>query len=582
MVGCSGETLVAPVPRGGDGGADADAARPEDAGCTVPYPAGPYGRGVTERVADLAFDAFVGAGAARSFSLHELYEPCAARPHLVVLRIGAGFCGTCRWHAANDALLAKGFGERLRVVDVLVSDEDNMLAGVAVAERWRALTAGPDVVAADPQMRLVATREPLPAYVLVTAKTMQIVARVSNPPPEELEWHVAAALATMDQQPAPPPPVVSREDGRFSKDQWALLHEMTLPGAPPPDPTNAKADDPAAAALGAALFSDASLSPSGTVSCATCHDPKKDFTDGLPQSVGVATGDRNAPSVLLAAHARWQFWDGRADTLWMQAAGPVEDGKEMASSRLFVAHRIAASRKAAYEAVWGPLPPLSDGSRFPPSGKPGDPAWTQMATGDQELVTRVHVNVAKSIAAFERTLRVAPNALDAYVAGDLGALSPPQKDGLAAFFAAGCAQCHWGPRLTDDAFHDVRFPTGRQDQAADTGWRDGILRLMTSELHAGTPWSDAPQVRFSHLAPVSFTLGTMKTPPLRGVASTAPYGHGGTLATLGDVLELYAEPGLPDSDPRATGQLEPWLPKIAPDDRDMILPFLRVLEAHAQ
>ena len=548
----------------------------------MPYPAGPAGAVVGEFVPDLVVDAVVGAGPPRTFALHELFEPCAPRPHLLVLRVGAGFCGPCRWHAAHDALLAKSFGARLRVVDVLVTDEDNMLAGASVAERWRARVAGPDIVAADPRMRLVVAREPLPAYVLVAADTMRVTTRVSNPPPELLDWYVASALAAMDHLPPPPAPSVAKVDGVFTQDQWGLLMEMTLPGAPPPDPTNAKADDPGAAALGAELFFDASLSPSGTVSCATCHDPRKDFTDGLPQSVGVATGDRNAPSVLLSAHSRWQFWDGRADTLWMQAAGPMEDMKEMASSRLFVAHRVAASRKAAYEAVWGPLPPLEDGTRFPPSGKPGDPAWAQMTQGDRDLVTRVYVNVAKSIAAFERTLRVAPNALDAYVAGNPAALTQAEKRGLAAFFAAGCAQCHWGPRLTDDAFHGVRFPTGRRDGAADTGWRDGILQLMTSEFHAGTPWSDAPQVRFSHLAPVSFTLGTMKTPPLRGVTSTAPYGHGGTLATLRDVLEVYAEPGLPETDLRATGVVEPWLPRIAPHDRDAILPFLGVLDAHAQ
>src|SRR6185436_19313209 len=180
---------------------------------------------------------------------------------------------------------------------------------------------------------------------------------------------------------------------------------------------------------------------------------------GRATSQGVAVGDRNAPSVLFAAHARWQFWDGRADTLWMQALGPFENEKEFGSSRLFVAHAVFERHAAAYEALFGPLPPLSDTARFPASGKPGDATFSGMAAADQALVTRVYVNVGKAIAAYERTLRARPNRLDAYLGGDLSALTVEEKAGLKTFFGAGCIQCHWGPRLTDDAFHVLRFPT---------------------------------------------------------------------------------------------------------------------------
>ncbi len=76
--------------------------------------------------------------------------------------------------------------------------------------------------------------------------------------------------------------------------------------------------------------------------------------------------------------------------------------------------------------------------------------------------------------------------------GDLAALTAPQKRGLAAFLQNGCAQCHWGPRLTDDAFHVLRFPTGRQDHAPDQGREDGLLKLAASDLTASSPWSDSP------------------------------------------------------------------------------------------
>lgn len=105
---------------------------------------------------------------------------------------------------------------------------------------------------------------------------------------------------------------------------------MTLPGAPPADRTNAVADEPAAAALGKALFEDAGLSPSGAVAR---HVPrsKTQLSDARPIAVGVAEGTaRRTPRIALAAFSRWQGWDGKADTLWAQALGPLESEVEMA------------------------------------------------------------------------------------------------------------------------------------------------------------------------------------------------------------------------------------------------------------
>ncbi len=334
--------------------------------------------------------------------------------------------------------------------------------------------------------------------------------------------------------------------------------------------------------LGKTLFSDTALSPSGTVSCATCHDPTKTFSDGLSQAMGVTKGDRNSPAIALASHARWQFWDGRADTLWMQALGPFENPKEFASSRLFVAHRIAAGYAADYATVFSkyPLPDLADTTRFPLAGKPGEPSWQGMTTADQDAATRVFVNVAKAIAAFERTLRVKPNALDRYGAGDLTALDAAQKKGLTAFFKTGCVQCHWGPRMTDDAFHVIRFPTGRQDGAADRGRADGIAPLQASEFVASKKFSDSPLSAKSllGLTPAATTmLGAFKTPSLRGLPSSGPYGHGGTFATLAEVTKHYGERGLKHDDTRSIGATEAWVPLFDANAQNDLVPFLQVL-----
>lgn len=392
-------------------------------------------------------------------------------------------------------------------------------------------------------------------------------------------------LASLDGAPRPAAVLPKLVDGVLSEDQWALVQEMKLVAAPPADPTNAFGDLPAAAALGKVLFADAELSPSKGVACATCHLADKGFSDGAAQSTGLARTDRNSPSVALAAHARWQFWDGRADTLWAQALGPFEDAKEMGSSRLFVAQQIATRHASAYDAVFGAAYPRPDLSAAPASGKPGDPGYDALPAATKDAVTRVFVNVGKAIAAFERSLRVKPNALDAYASGDMAALTPDQKRGLRTFFKVGCVQCHFGPRLTNDAFHVIRFPTGRQDGAPDRGRIDVLATLAGREFVATSSFSDAPSAAKPLLfdpAASPAMLGAFKTPTLRGLPATGPYGHGGTLPTLAEVARRYGERGLPHTDPAAIGTTEQWVARFDPGAQEELVPFLEVLSADVE
>jgi cytochrome c peroxidase len=597
LVACSASSGpgAAPTPgldAGGDaGGADASGAgRYCDGGTpTTAYPTATSGFDVRATLPDLSFDA-IDEGGPRKVALHDLFEPCAARSRLLVVRVSAAWCGTCRWHAGHTAeLRALDVGPRLEVLDLLVSDEDNVPVSTSTAPRalaaWRARIDAPGIVGADPSFAfapaLGGVAAPLPLIVLVDTRTMVVRSVLHDPDPDLLAQRLHEDLAALDGALAPELVPPQRFDARFTREQRDMIAAIAPPGAPPPDPTNQKADDPAASALGKALFSDGALGGTG-VSCATCHRPEQHFMDGAPQSHdGRALVDRNSPSVLLASQSRWQFWDGRADTLWMQALGPPENAKEMGSTRLAIAHQIFTRYRAAYEALFGAMPPLDDAARFPASGKPGDAAWQAMAAADQEATTRVYVGYGKAVAAFERSLRVLPNRLDAYAAGDAGALSAAEKDGLRAFFAAGCAQCHYGPRLTDDAFHAVRFPTGRQDGAPDTGRVDGVPQLLAGEFLSTGPYSDLRDDAraLGSLAPVPSMLGAFKTPALRGVADTAPYGHGGTLATLEDVAHNYAEAGLATTNPAAVGVSEPWMPRFDPPTANAIPAFLRVLTA---
>jgi cytochrome c peroxidase len=514
----------------------------------------------------------VASGAAGAVAIGDALAGCPSDPSVLVLRLDAVWCGTCRGYAGNSkTLLASDVGAHVRLFDVLLYDQDNAPASARDAESWHQLEDVPTEIAVDSSLSvagLLPSSTQLPVIVVVNARTMTIQASLSNPTEDALEQAIRVVLApTADDAggdaaipapPAPVPPVLT--DGRFSRDQWNLISQMALTSPPPPDPSNVYADSIPAAAIGGKLFSDTRLSPSGMVDCAGCHSPLRQLTDGFPTSAdGVGRVTRNSPSLTFAAYIPWAFYDGRADSLWSQALGPIEASNEFGSDRLFVAHAIYDYYRPQYEAVFGAMPPLDDTTRFPPDGMPGQATWIGMATADQVAVTQVFVNIGKSFEAFERTFRGAGASLDAYASGQLSALSDDQKDGLLDFLQAGCAQCHYGPRLTDDSFHVLRFPGGSLEAGGDPGRQAGIPQYIASEFDLGSSWSD--DTSLARPAPVAgaWTLGAFKTPQLRNVALTEPYGHGGNYANLSDVVEVIRTGGLPAGSPLTTGTTEPWV-----------------------
>ncbi|HEU4780989.1 MAG TPA: cytochrome c peroxidase [Steroidobacteraceae bacterium] len=333
---------------------------------------------------------------------------------------------------------------------------------------------------------------------------------------------------------------------------------LTLSPLPPPprDTTNAVDTMPAAVALGAALFFDKRLSGSGRFSCATCHDPAKAWTDGASLPQAESTGLRNTPTLWNAAYQRWLFWDGRADSLWSQALGPIEDPLEMNSTRLQVAHAIAgdASLTALYENVFGERPELGDSQRFPATGGPRSQQvdaqmnWWQLPSSDRERVNRIFVNVGKAIAAFVGTIVTKEAPFDRFVAdlraGRLSstALPPSAQRGLKLFIGRGnCVLCHSGPNFTNLEFHDIRVPPLNSQMQPDLGRSEGIAKLATDEFVTAGYFSDDPTgIRAQHLAYLDAEAGVrghFKTPSLRNVALTAPYMHQGQMASLREVVE---------------------------------------------
>lgn len=550
---------------------------------TGPYPPGPYAIDLGEVMPDTT----AWGGPDGTVFLKDYYEPCAPKSRLLVIRSSPAWCGSCIWHMKHTKRLFDDarFDKRVLLLDLLVTDKDNMPPTSADAVAWKALIDSPGKVAIDSVYSLspiIQGKSPMPSYVFIDTKTMRVTTLDNDPSPEALASKILIELADFDRTPRPASESPKLYDDTFTENEWDLVKEMRLTSpAPPPDPTNEVGDDAGAAAFGKTLFSDKLLSPSGTVSCASCHDETKIFTDGTAQSTGVARIDRNSPSIVVASHSRWQFWDGRADTLWMQALLPPEDAREMGSSRLFVAHRIVDAYAATYTAIFGAKYPLPDLTGLPASGKPGDAAYDALPAATRDAITRVYVNVGKSIAAFERSLRIQPNALDAYAGGDKNALGQGEKLALQTFLRAGCVQCHWGPLLTDDAFHSLKFPTGRQDGKPDQGRADVLTKLAAQEFVASSKWSDAP----SAAKPLAFStvpiamVGAIKTPSLRGVAQTAPFGHGGVFTTLEQVTRHYGQRGLDVATEKTTGAFEIWAPNFDGNAQAQLPAILQVMKA---
>lgn len=514
-----------------------------DGAPAVAYPPGPYEIIDDAVLPDMAFDDERGA----SVRLSQYFEPCAPRPKFLVLRAIAAWSGPSQWHASHAERAVRELGAGTQVLDLLVLGRENLPATAGELTDWKArfVPAANQRVVIDPEYRLrqlfIGLRQ-LPIIVVVDVRTMRASRVLVALDQHAVDEAMAKVLARAEGRPAPPH--VSHGPNELSEEQWDMLRAIAQLPAPRPSPGNRHADNPMAASLGERFFTDPNFSAGG-VACSTCHDLSRAFADARPVGEGVAfmRGTRNTPTVRYAAHNQWLFWDGRSDSLWSQALGPVENPVEMRSTRLHAAHVIYDRYRAPYEAVFGAMPALADGGRFPAEGKPGDASWEGMSAADRMAVDAVFANFGKAIEAYERTLRFTPSAADRYAMGDASALTTEQQAGLHHFFANGCIQCHHGPMLTDDSFHNIGMPSAIPGDVGDRGWIDGIARVRDNPFNLRGAFSDlrtsAHLERLPAMAP-EIALGRMHTPGLRGVSQTGPWGHGGTFLRLSDVVTHYA------------------------------------------
>jgi cytochrome c peroxidase len=240
--------------------------------------------------------------------------------------------------------------------------------------------------------------------------------------------------------------------------------------------------------LGKQLYFDKRLSKDNTISCASCHDPKKGWSNGEAFATGVRgqVGGRSSPTIINSAYQELQFWDGRAKLLEGQALGPIQNPIEMDMPLEEVVAKLnkIEGYKQQFQKVFG-TEVNSDG-------------------------------IAKAIAAFERTVLSGGAPYDLFKAGDTKALSEGAQRGMKVFFGRGhCSACHVGPNFTDGAFHnigvgmDLEKPDfGREEQSKQGGDK-----------------------------------GAFKTPTLREIARTAPYMHNGKFKSLEEVVDYYDKGG---------------------------------------
>ncbi|ABS08663.1 cytochrome-c peroxidase [Shewanella baltica] len=249
-----------------------------------------------------------------------------------------------------------------------------------------------------------------------------------------------------------------------------------------------KVTEPEKVELGKMLFFEPRLSKSGYISCNSCHNLATGGVDALPTSVGHnwQQGPINSPTVLNANYMLAQFWDGRASDLQAQAAGPIENPKEMGYSHALATQTIASM--PAYRAHFAKV------------------------YGDEKVTID---RLTDAISTFEKTL-VTPNSpFDQYLLGKQDAISVDAKAGYQLFKSKGCVSCHNGPAVGGTMYMKM-----------------GLIKPF----HTNNPAEGRIAVTGKEADKFVF-----KVPTLRNIELTYPYFHDGSVWTLEEAVNTMAD-----------------------------------------
>lgn len=283
--------------------------------------------------------------------------------------------------------------------------------------------------------------------------------------------------------------------------------------------------------LGRYLFFDPILSANGKISCSTCHDPRKGFSDGLASSVGINDYPlkRAAPSLWNVAYLKLLFWDGRASSLEEQMQGPLFSKYEMGNTPeklLETLNKIPSYRTLFHQA-------------FP-----------EKQNKDAIQLDEIYL----AITAFQSSLISLNSRYDQYAHGYHKALNQNEIEGLNVFrsFVARCAECHTPPLFTNQQIAVIGAPEPN-----------------------GKPLDPGAEIPFKEMT----LRGGFKVPTLRNIAQTAPYSHSGAFKTLKDAIKFYTlgrGHAVPENE-NLTLHWHIWEPQLTEEEIDRLVDFLHTL-----
>lgn len=268
--------------------------------------------------------------------------------------------------------------------------------------------------------------------------------------------------------------------------------------------------------LGKTLFFDTRLSGSGKISCATCHKPELNWTDGKEKSIGHegAINKSNSPTIQNSWFYGRLFWDGRSTDLQDQAFGPINSESEMHSEMPEVISKLR--RVKEYREMF------------------------KRAFGDDFIEPD---RMTEAIAIFEKTIASRKTRFDEFLEGHKSALTKSEVRGLHIFRTKGrCMNCHYGPLFTDNQFHNVGFSG-----------------------------NDAGHYNVSHKED---DIGKFKTPSLRDVMRTGPWMHDGLRADMKNIIESFDKADLSGNSDRLIRPLG-----LTRKEKKDLLAFLNAISA---
>jgi len=319
-------------------------------------------------------------------------------------------------------------------------------------------------------------------------------------------------------------------ESRNMYQMYASLEEKGVGGLKTALPEVRDGFSPQQTDLGRYLFFDPILSEDGTVSCASCHDPKKGFSDGKAQSVGIHGNvvSRSAPSLWNVAYMNRFFWDGRANLLEEQMKGPLYSEHEMGTTPESMLERL--NENNTYRQLFA------------------------KAFGRNADETISDTEVYTAIAAFECSLVSLNSRYDQYAHGFHEALNEQEIEGMNVFrsFVARCAECHTPPLFTN-----------QQIAVLGTPEPDG----KPLDIGAQGVTGDASQ------------RAGFKVPSLRNVAQTAPYMHSGRFSTLRETVGFYTQGrghAVPEGE-KLILHWHIWEPELTDHELDLLVAFLQTL-----